>query len=409
MCSTNMELPCKLPLLLDGATGTQLLAAGMPMDACPEAWALEHPDLLVDLQRRYILAGCDVLYAPTFGANRARLAAYGLEGRVQELNRRLVGLSRQAVASCAKSRYRIAGVMSPTGLRADCPADTPFDEWEAVFTEQAAALAEAGVDLLVCETMTSLGEARAALIAARKTGKPVIVTLTVDKEGETLSGARLLPAVITLQALGAAAVGLNCSFGPAGMEEPLREALPHAAVPLVAKPSAMAEDGGTLSPLQFGEAMRRLLDAGAAIAGGCCGTSPEYLAILRGIVDQHPTIAPREIDTDACAVESEAFFLADDLEYGDPIPCDSDLPDRLIEAEEEGNVALVELTQPGDLDNLLEYGGMSRLPILLHTDRPLLLDEALRRFPGRLLVDSLCEIDRPLLEDIAGRFGAVVF
>ena len=110
-----------------------------------------------------------------------------------------------------------------------------------------------------------------------------------------------------------------------------------------------------------------------------------------------------------CAVESEALFLADDLEYGEPIPCDSDLADRLSAAEEEGNTALVELTQPGDIDNLLEFGGMSRLPIMLHTDRPLLLDEALRRFPGRLLVDSLCEIERPLLEDLAAQYGGILF
>ena len=404
-----MELPCKLPLLLDGATGTQLMAAGMPADACPEQWALEHPQVVLDLQRRYILAGCDVLYAPTFGANRARLAPFGLEGRVRALNRDLVALSRAAADACPKSRCLVAGTLSPTGRQSPSPAEAPFDEWVAIFAEQAAALADAGADLLVCETMTSLGEARAALLAARQTGKPVIVTLTVDREGETLSGARLLPAVITLQALGAAAVGLNCSFGPAGMEEPLAQALPHAAVPLAAKPSAMAPDGGDLSPLQFGQAMERLLDAGASVVGGCCGTSPEHLAVLRGVVDGHPTVAPREIDFDACAVESEAFFLADDLEYGAPLPCDSDLADRLIEAEEEGNVALVELVQPGDLDCLLKFGGMSRLPVMVRTDRARLLDEALRRFPGRLLVDSLCEMERPLLEEIAARYGAVVF
>lgn len=404
-----MELPGSLPLLLDGATGTQLIAAGMPADACPELWALEHPAIVTELQRRYILAGSDVLYAPTFGANRARLAPFGLADRTAEFNRRLAALSREAVVSCPKSRCRIAGVLSPTGLGTESPEDAPFDKWIAVYAEQAAALKEAGVDLLVCETMTSLGEARAALLAARETGLPVIVTLTVNREGETASGGRLLPAVITLQSLGAAAVGLNCSVGPACMAEPIAEALPYASVPLVAKPSTMAEGGGALSPLQFGEAVRSLMDAGATIVGGCCGASPEHVAVLRGVVDQHPTVAPREIDTDACAVESEAFFLADDLEYGDPLPCDSDLADRLIEAEEEGNVALVELSGPGDLSSLLEFGGMSRLPIALHADHPLLLDEALRRFPGRLLVDSLCEIERPLLEDIAVRYGAVVF
>ena len=192
----------------------------MPADACPELWALEHPAVVTELQRRYILAGSDVLYAPTFGANRARLAPFGLADRTAEFNRCLVALSREAAASCPKSRCRIAGVLSPTGLWAESSAEAPFDEWTAVYAEQAAALKEAGADLLVCETMTSLGEARAALLAARETGLPVIVTLTVNGEGETLSGARLLPAVITLQALGAAAVGLNCSVGPYCMAQP---------------------------------------------------------------------------------------------------------------------------------------------------------------------------------------------
>lgn len=404
-----MELPCRLPLLLGGAAGLPPTEAGMPAGACPELWALEHPQAVLELQRRYILAGCSVLYAPTAGASRARLAAYGLAGQVQELNRRLVSLTREAAGAVPKSRCWIAGALSPTGLRGESPSEAPFDQWVDIFSEQAAALKEAGVDLLACEAMTSLSEARAALLAARRTGLPVLVSLEVNDEGEAPSGAHFLPAVITLQALGAAAVGLDGPCGPAGMQEPLSEALPHALVPLAVRPNTAAEDGSPLSPLQFGRAMAPLLDAGAAVIGGGPAATPEHLAVLRGIADEHPTVAPREIDTDACAVESEALFLSDDLEYGAPIPCDSDLADRLIEAEEEGNAALVELSQPGDIDNLLDYGGMSRLPILLHADEALLLDEALRRFPGRLLVDSLCEIERPLLEDIAARYGALVF
>ena len=126
-----MELPGSLPLLLDGATGTQLIAAGMPADACPELWALEHPAIVTELQRRYILAGSDVLYTPTFGANRARLAPFGLADRTAEFNRRLAALSREAVVSCPKSRCRIAGVLSPTGLGTESPEDAPFDKWIA--------------------------------------------------------------------------------------------------------------------------------------------------------------------------------------------------------------------------------------------------------------------------------------
>ncbi len=404
-----MNLPWKLPLLLDGATGTQMLAAGMPGDICPEQWMLEHPDILIALQRRYVLAGCNVLYTPTFGANRTRLAAFGLEEYMRPYNLRLVELTRQAIAACPGSSCLVAGCLAPTGLRPEPVGDTPIATLEAVYAEQAALLKEAGVDLLVCETMTSLSEARAALLATRETGLPVFVTLTVNKLGQTLTGGTLLPAVITLQALGAAAIGLNCSVDPTKMVASLVQALSHAAVPLIAKPSALTVSGEILTPAQFGNKMKPLLDAGASIVGGCCGTTPEYLAILRGLLDKHPLVAPREIDTDACAVEKEALFLSDDLNPSEPIACDSALADALIEAEDTANVALVELTCQGDIGNLLEFGGMSRLPIALHTDNALLLDEALHRFPGRLLVDSLCEISRPLLEEIAARYGAVVY
>mgnify|MGYP000874265980 CR=1 FL=1 len=402
-----MKLPWKLPLLLDGATGTQFMAAGMAPDACPEQWAFEHPDVVTAVQRRYVLAGSDVLYTPTFGANRARLSDFGLGDKVAELNKSLAELTMKT-AKASKSRVLVAGGMSPTGLFPVPWGETPFSVFEEIFSEQATALYNAGVDLLVCETMTNLTEARAALLAARHAGLPVIVTFTIDKNGRTMSGARLLPCVITLQSLGAAAVGLNCSEGVTAMDKPLAEALPHAAVPLVAKPNAMNSQG-ELSPLRFGQEMQMLFASGAVIVGGCCGTTPEHIAVLRGVVDNHPLIAPREIDISAVAVESEAFFIDDNIEFCEPIPCDSDLAQRLIEAEDCSNAALLQISCQGDVDNLIEFGGMSRLPIALHTDNAVLLDDALHRFTGRLIVDSLCEIERPLLEDIASKYGAVVF
>ena len=313
-----MKLPWKLPLLLDGATGTQLIKSGMLPDVCPEQWILQHPDVLTSLQQRYAEAGSDVLYTPTFGANRACFSKFGLGDRVAEMNKQLTALTRSVAENNRDRRVLVAGCMASTGLLPAPWGDTPFAELEDIYREQANALCEAGADLLVCETMTNLIEARAALLAARETGLPVMVTLTVDKNGRTLSGARLLPSVITLQSLGAAAVGLNCSCGTSCMRTPLTETLPHAAVPLVAKPNAMGDDG-ELSPEQFVKDMKRLLDAGAVIAGGCCGTTPEHIAALRKILDRHPIVAPREIYTNACAVESEAFFLTDQIDTGRPI------------------------------------------------------------------------------------------
>lgn len=405
-----MELPWKLPLLLDGATGTGLMAAGMPADACVEQWVLEHPVVLAELQKAYADAGCDVVYASTFGANRAALSRHGLAGDVRDMNLRLVELTRRAVQG---TRCLVAGDLSPTGLLVEPYGDARFEELVAIYKEQVDVLAEAGVDLFVCETMTSLTDARAALLAARTAGKPVFVTLTVDGHGRTMSGSPLLPCVITLQALGAAAVGLNCSTGLTGMEDWIADVLPHAAVPLITKPNAMKKDAvgfdQNLDPEAFAEGMKILMDAGASIVGGCCGTTPAHLAALRRVVDRHPTVAPQEIDVDAAAGERNAFFLTDDLEPSPPIDCDSNLADELIEAEDEYNVARVRITAEEDISELLASASVCHLPTAIYTDSAVLLDRVLQYYPGRLLVDSVCEIERPLLEDIAAQYGAIVF
>ena len=375
-----MELPWKLPLLLDGATGTGLMAAGMPADACVEKWVLEHPAVLTELQKAYAAVGCDVIYAPTFGANRAALRRHGLADEVKDMNRRLVELTRRAVQD---TRCLVAGDLSPTGLLTEPLGDTRFDELVAIYKEQVDA------------------------------GKPVFVTMTVDGQGRTMSGSPLLPCLITLQALGAAGVGLNCSTGLTGMDEWIGAVLPHAAVPLIAKPNAMMKDAvgfdQNLDPDSFAQGMEILMDAGASIVGGCCGTTPAHLAALRRVADRHPTVAPPEIDVDAAAGERGAFFLTDDLEPSPLIDCDSNLPDALIEAEDDYNVARVRIAAEEDILELLSCAAVCHLPTAIYTDNALLLDRTLQCYPGRLLVDSVCEIEKPLLEDIAAQYGAIVF
>ncbi|MDD3833747.1 MAG: homocysteine S-methyltransferase family protein, partial [Oscillospiraceae bacterium] len=186
-----MVINMKLPLLLDGATGTQLMAAGMPPDVCPEQWILDNPQVLISIQQGYIDARSDALYVPSFGANRACLNKYGLGDRVTEMNKKLAALTKGVISDNPDRTVLALGCMSPTGLLPLPWGDTPFEDYEKIYSEQAAALHEAGVDMIVCETMTNLTEARAALLAAREIGLPVIVTLTVDKNGRTLSGGRL--------------------------------------------------------------------------------------------------------------------------------------------------------------------------------------------------------------------------
>ena len=412
-----METRLQPPLLLDGAAATEYQKAGMPAGELPARWALEHPGPAAELTRRYAAAGCDVLYAPTFGLAPLSCPAMSLQ-ELCDANRRLLCLTREAAEREAGGRrLLVAGDLAGVGLPIDAEdregEGIAFDQLVDSYVAQAAALKEGGADLLVCETLTGLSEARAALLAARETGLPVALSLTVDREGEARTGARLLPAIITLQSLGAAAVGLNCSFGPEGMAEWIGDALPYAAVPLLAKPSASYPSGNgqmvSLSPDRFAAEAEKLLDAGASLLGGCCGAGPEHLVRLRGLLDRHPIVAAPEIDTQAAAGEREAFFLSDDLEPTEPLTCDTGLADDLIGAEEEANVALVRVACREDVDILIAAAPMCRLPIAVHTDSAALLEETLRRYPGRLLVDTMSEEDTLLLEKTAARYGAIPF
>ena len=270
------------PVLLDGATGSNLMKAGMPRGVCAEEWVLAHPDALVALQTAYAAAGSQVVYAPTFGANRCNLARYELEGHVREWNRALVALSRQVPG------VLVAGDVTTTGIALEPDGAMSYSELHEIYTEQISALLEAGVDLLVIETMLGVNETVVALEAARSLcDKPVLCSLTVQSDGSCYFGGDCLEAVETLQALGADAVGINCSCGPEQLVSLVRNMKKIAAVPLLVKPNAgmptISDTGEAVYPMtpqDFAACMRRLVGEGAAIVGGCCGTTPEFIAAL---------------------------------------------------------------------------------------------------------------------------------
>ena len=271
-------------VLLDGATGSNLRAAGMPVGVCTEQWVLRHPAVLMDLQRAYAGAGSDVVYAPTFSANRLRLADYGLEHRVAEMNRALVALSREAV----EGRCLVAGDVTTLGRPLDRPGGITYAGMLDVYVQQMEALAEAGADLIAIETMLSVDETAAALEAAQSVSDwPVLCTLTLEADGSALWGGSGVEAVETLQELGADAVGLNCSVGPDQLESVVRNMAAAARIPIVAKPNAglpVMDDRGTahysMGPEAFAAHMLTLAKAGARVLGGCCGTTPEYIRVL---------------------------------------------------------------------------------------------------------------------------------
>lgn len=270
------------PLLLDGATGTELQKAGMPAGACTEQWVLDHPQPLIDLQRAYVDAGSEVVYAPTFGANRSLLRLHHMEVDAAEYVQRLVALSREAVGG----RAVIAGDMTTTG-------NSFFDEEEEtldIYREQVQALREADVELVACETLLSLAEGRACLRAAKEAGMTAFVTFTVDPKGHTLAGEPIPRCLREMEESGADAVGINCSSGIDLLLPLLAETVPLLHAPVLVKANAsLYRDGqmtGTLSPAEYAGYVRRMRDIGVSVFGGCCGTTPAHIAAMRAVLDE---------------------------------------------------------------------------------------------------------------------------
>lgn len=264
-------------LILDGATGSNLMAAGKPRGVSSEQWILENPEILQDLQRRYVAAGSQIVYAPTFTASR-----FYQEGPVAELNARLVAISRAAVGNAL-----IAGDVTTVSK-----PDIPYDEMLEGYREQITALRDAGCDLIAIETMMGLPETTAALEAAREVcDLPVLCSFSVSSDGMLYFGGSVYEAAQTLEALGADAVGVNCSCGPDQLVTVIRNLKEATSLPVVAKPNAgmpvIDDKGIAVYPMtagEFGVSMRKLLEAGATVVGGCCGTTPDHIAALRQVL-----------------------------------------------------------------------------------------------------------------------------
>ena len=287
------ELAARGVILLDGATGSNLMAAGKPAGVCTEQWVLEHPQVLQDLQRAYVAAGSQIVYAPTFGANRSSLSVFGLEHETRDMNRRLVELCRAGVGASAL----IAGDITTTGkLRPQ--GELTYEDLLEIYKEQIEALAEAGVDLLVAETMLGVEETMAALDAAGTVcDLPMMCSLTLEADGTALFGGSAVEAVVALQEMGACAVGLNCSVGPDQLRAVVAEMYRVARVPVIAKPNAgmpvITETGQAVYSMdapRFAAAMMELVDAGATVVGGCCGTTPDHIRMLREALDRRREI-----------------------------------------------------------------------------------------------------------------------
>ncbi len=423
-------------VILDGATGTNLQKAGMPGNVCPEQWILDHPDVMRDLSRSYVQAGARIIYAPTFTANRIKLAEYGLQDQLEQMNTRLVCLAKEAADGAAY----VAGDLTMTGQQLYPQGDLQFEQLVQIYKEQAGVLYEAGVDLFVIETMMSLQETRAAVFAIQEVCPlPIMASLTFEADGRTLFGTNPQTAVIVLQGIGVDAVGLNCSTGPLEMVEIVEEMYAYANVPILAKPNAglpQLEDGKTVyktSPQEFAEAGRKLVEAGAAIVGGCCGTTPAHIQALAEAVKD---LKCREIRTERRRVLTSERKVTEIIPNGSfQVVGERINPTgkKKLQAQlREGNLELVrtmareqEENGAAILDINMGMNGIDEKKMMIEAvyevttavDCPLCIDSsyievieaALRIYPGRALINSISlekdKFDRLL--PIARRYGAM--
>ena len=430
-------------LYLDGATGSNLVKAGMLSGVCPEQWILEHQDVMLQLQKDYVQAGTNILYAPTFTANRVKLAEYHLEKNMTSMIRDLVAISKKAAESTPGHPVYVAGDLTMTGEQLKPMGKMELETLIDIYKEQILCLVDAGADLLVVETMMSLAETRAALIAAKEVcDLPVIATLTFEADGRTLFGTDAKTAAIVLESLGASAIGANCSTGPAQMESIISEMVSHTRIPVIAKPNAglpfLDENGTTcynMEAEEFAEEMEVLVNAGATILGGCCGTTPEF---IRQIHERFGTdakvAASRRPDgmryltseriTHSFGLDDGFFVVGERINPTGKKSLQAQLREGSFEkviqfAEEQEacgakvldiNMGMSGIDEKASMLRALEeVSGVTNLPLSLDSSYVEVLEAALRNYPGRALVNSVSlETEKfEKLLPIVAKYGAM--
>ncbi|HNX28577.1 MAG TPA: homocysteine S-methyltransferase family protein [Syntrophomonadaceae bacterium] len=424
-------------LILDGAMGTILQKSGMQTGECPEIYGLNNPAVLEDIHYQYIQAGSDIIQTNTFGANRLKLAEYGLENRVNDINQEAVFTAKRS----AQGKALVAASIGPTGKLLSPLGDADFDLIYEAYKEQAIACERAGADLLSIETMTDIGEMRIALIAARyNTRLPVIAHMTFETGGFTMMGTDPITALIIMEAFQPLAIGANCSGGAKELL-PVIEIMgrysgcylsvePNAGLPALIDDQTVFPD----SPEEMAEYAIRLRDAGANIIGGCCGTTPEHIQAIARVLKSLSPVSRKNKKIMALASRTNKVILGDEypLAYiGERI--NPTARKQLAEDIKAGQMQVVteearkqaEIGAPV-LDVNMGVPGIDEalamekaiLNIQAAVDIPLTIDSAdinalekgLKSFVGRALINSTTGEEKKMREvfPLAKKYGAAI-
>ncbi len=315
------------PVLSDGATGTLLYAKGIFINRCYDELNLSQPDLIRELHREYMQAGAEIIETNTFGGNSFRLARHSLENRVHEINLAGARLAKEAAKSFD---VLVAGSVGPMGVRIEPLGKTSFEEARAAFREQIAALIEGGVDLLMLETFGYVEELHQAILAARDVNPkiPVVAHVTIDEDGNCLDGSTPESFTPRIEAWGADVIGCNCSVGPVAMLDVIERVRGLTSLPLAAQPNAgmpRSVEGRNIylcSPEYMASYARKFVAAGVRLVGGCCGTTPDHIRVMKSALrvgEARAKANPAQVKADAALAAAPATRLEKRSRIGEKI------------------------------------------------------------------------------------------
>ena len=429
---------------LDGGCGSNLLKRGLPQGVCPEYWMCENIDVIRGLMAEYAMAGSDILYAPTFTANRIKLEEYGLRDKLEYINSTLIKMSLDVAAEYGEKLNRkilVAADISMTGLQLKPMGQLDFEDLIDIYKEQIKVCVEAGSDLIVIETMMSLQETRAAVIAAKEVANETAIMTTLSFDGDrTLYGTDATTAAVVLSSLGVDALGANCSTGPKDMVDIITDMAKACDVAIIAKPNAgipsLDENGETVydnTPENFAEEIRLLIDAGATVIGGCCGTDPDYIrctvnkgysAGVRPLSEgEHIHYLTSERRTHKFSLDDAFFIVGERINPTGKKTLQAELREGNTERialfaeqqEENGakvldvNVGMSGVDEKSMMLRVLEeLEGITTLPLSIDSSHVDIIEAALRRYHGRALINSISyETEKfTKLLPIAKKYGA---
>ena len=422
-------------IIFDGAMGTMLQKRGLKRGEIPELLNLTSPEIIRSIHDEYFDAGCDVVSANTFGANRYKAEKTGRS--LADLVSSAVEIAKKA-ASCRKKKYAALDI-GPCGRVLQPTGDLPFEEAVEVFSEIVRAGSKAGADLILLETFTDLYELKAALIAVKENSNlPVLATMSFEENGTSFFGATVESMVLTLQALGADALGVNCSLGPKQLVPIVERLLRASSIPVMVQPNAglpLFENGEArydVTSEEFADHIKKFVEEGAVIVGGCCGTDPGYIRLVKERLKGVTSLRKRPLlRTGVCSPSRSVFFGDDTVIIGERLnPTGKkalqaalrvkDMDHVLKEAirqQEQGahildvNMGLPDIDEPEMLKKaVIEIQSVIDLPLQLDSSDPNALEKAARVYNGKPLINSVNgkKVSLQKILPIVKKYGAAV-